>query len=663
MDTVFERVNRHFDEGLAELKAASPLTRKEKAAKLASQIDILTRTAQGLEHLYRHCLELEEAGIFDETPWQDANKQVPSLVKGTLLAGHPSSTFEILSELRILAYASGESGSQNVKAEDARGFLEEVVVHNLDFALDELNEETRSKLTPQERKKVVQHFKFLLEKADLSGIKGKLGVEIDMVCAQRPVVTRAVRDLIRTVYYKMDLDGRQDADLKLIYYINAIYAPGSLAEAHPDLDDYATALASSEIKALEKEANHIGAYLHDTGLTNPYLAVFLRFALEKQPDLVPMLLRLNRRGEAEWRKYREYVSNLASEVFDGENFLGIYGLKRMLERGLFSRRPVRSGITNLKLINIHPAVERRIKKSVSKPSEHVTAKAHLLGALIGLLGQPLGIGQGNNATCQSARGISMWAQHAPAKLINMITTVATANNLIMRFENQDLESLKLGKGLVDKLDHALDAVSVILVPHLDKVYNEMMRRAAGRGEDPHKWVNPAMYGHWIPLGFASAYSYLTNAVQDFDGFVRLFYSTVHPLHNGGREMVYPIPVGIFITSSRAELLGFHAVSLLRVAKDESSDEYRCYFLNPNNEGRQDWGQGIRPKVYGHGEKHGESSLPFDQFVARTYAYHYNTLHQRDEMNKVPTKPVKHIISLARDSWGKGYHWSNIKKSW
>jgi len=663
MDIVFERVHRHFDEGLAELKSATPLTKKEKAAKLASQIDILSRTDQGLDYLFKHCLELEEAGIFDDTAWADPNKQVPLLVKGTLLAGHPSSTFEILSELRMLAYALGKNGTRSVSTADARGFLEEVVVHNLDFALDELNEETRSKLTPQERKKVVQHFRFLLDNANLSGIKEKLGEEIEMVCAQRPIVTRSVRDLIRTVYYKMELDGSNESDLKLIYYINAIYCPGPLAEAYPNLSDYAAVLASSELKTLEREAKHLGTYLHDTGLTNPYLAVFLLFVLEKQPGLVPTLLNLNRRGEAEWKRYREYASNLAREVFGPENHLGIYGLKQMFERGLFSRRPVRSGITNLKLINIHPSVERRIKKSVSKPSDHVSAKAHLLGALIGILGQPLGIGQGNNATCQSARGISMWAQHAPAKLINMITTVATANNLIMRFENQDLESIKLGKGLVENLDHALDAVSVILVPHLDKVYNEMMRRAAGRGEDPHKWVNPAMYGHWIPLGFASAYSYLTNSVQDFEGFVRLFYATFHPLHNGGREMVYPIPVGIFITSSRAELLGFHAVSLLRVAKDEATGEYRCYFLNPNNEGRQDWGQDIRPTVYGHGEKHGESSLPFDHFVARTYAYNYNTLHQSEEMKKVPTNLVNQIISLARDSWGKGYHWSDIKKSW
>ncbi|MDZ7847171.1 MAG: hypothetical protein U5L96_10590 [Owenweeksia sp.] len=120
---------------------------------------------------------------------------------------------------------------------------------------------------------------------------------------------------------------------------------------------------------------------------------------------------------------------------------------------------------------------------MADPHTEVSAKQYLLSALLSISGQPIGIGQGNNATCQSARGISLWAQHAPAKLINIITTVATANNLIIRFEQQDLESMKLGKGLVDELDYQLDAVSVILVPHLDKIYNEMMRRSAGRGEE------------------------------------------------------------------------------------------------------------------------------------------------------------------------------------
>ncbi|MDZ7847170.1 MAG: hypothetical protein U5L96_10585 [Owenweeksia sp.] len=98
-------------------------------------------------------------------------------------------------------------------------------------------------------------------------------------------------------------------------------------------------------------------------------------------------------------------------------------------------------------------------------------------------------------------------------------------------------------------------------------------------------------------------------------------------------MVYPNPVGLFITSSKGDMLGFHAVSLLRVSENTENvegSEIRAYFLNPNNEGRQDWGQSIKPSVYGNGERHGESSLPIHQFMARVYAFHFNKLDAQSD---------------------------------
>jgi len=662
MTIAYDRVYDNFQSGLEELKSATSLTKAQTANKLASQVDLLTLDPEGIRYLFDHIHEMELAGIFENSPWEDPEKQVPSLVKGTLLSGHPHSSMEILSELRTLAYAQGQVKSEKISQTDAAAFIEEILVLNLEFAFDELNEESRQKLTSQERRKVVNHFKFLLEHAQLDSIKGKLASEIKMVCAQRPLVTTGIRSLIETVYQKLDISGDNKADEELKFFVDALYYPGNLAIKNPNYEAYKNALQNASEDELKAEAKSAGNYLHRTGLTNPYLAMLLRHCVSHNPKLVPHILHLSNKGKSDWEKHRAYVTDLVETVFEVNNFKGIYGLKRMLERNLFSRRAVCAGITNLKLVSLNPKVEKRILKSVGKPDTGVDAMQYLLAAVIGLLGQPLGIGQGNNATCQSARGISMWAQHAPAKLLNMITTVATANNLIMRFENGDLESMKLGKGLVDKLDHNLDAVSVILVPHLDKIYNEMMRRAAGRGEDPHKWVNPALYGHWIHTGFASAYSYLTDSIQDYTGFVKLFLAAFHPDFNGGREMVYPNPVGIFITSSKGDMLGFHAISLLRIKKLENG-ETRAYFLNPNNEGRQNWGQGIKPTVYGHGERHGESSLPVEQLLARIYAFHFNRLNAMAHLNDVSPKIVDDITKLAQESWGKSYTWSKIAKQW
>src|SRR5690606_24993777 len=105
---------------------------------------------------------------------------------------------------------------------------------------------------------------------------------------------------------------------------------------------------------------------------------------------------------------------------------------------------------------------------------------------------------------------------------------------------------------------------------------------------------------------------------------------------------------ICITTVYGKMLGFHAISIQRIAKDPKG-EYRVYFYNPNNDSSQNWGQGIKPAVRGHGEYEGESSLPFHQFVSRLYAFHYNPYEQGDAF-AVEDETVEQIEKLARESW-------------
>ncbi|REE00111.1 hypothetical protein [Marinoscillum furvescens] len=662
MQEASERIFQNFEQSFKDFAEATDLTRRDKATKLSSQIDVLSLTRDGLTYLYQKSSLLDEAGIFEGTAWNEPDKLVATLVKGTLKAGHPTSSFEILSELRLLAYARADAESSFISAREAQDFLEEVVVHNLEFALKEPTEETRSVMSERELKKAYNLFGFIVSEIDLHGVYSKLAQEIKLICEQRPIVTRKARELIRLVDQRFDTSGDSEIDRQVRHYIHAVSAPTVHCREYESTEAYTRFLESCNPSTLEAEADAMGHSMSSTGLVSKHHAALLKFLAQKHPELVPNCLDLNDRGIAEWEKFHEFVTTIILEVVSPSNAQCIYGLARMLGQNLFSRRPVRVGLENLRRIKLNSQVEKRILKSVAHPAEEVTALQYLLGGVIKVLGQPLGVGQGNNPTCQSARGISMWSQHAPAKLIDMIITVATQNNLVMRYENHDLTSNQLGKGLLEKLDYNLDPVSVILVPHLDKLYNEMMKRSSGRGEDPHKWVNPSMYGQWIQLGFASCYDYLSNSILDFEGFVRIFYASFHPHYNGGREMAYPNPVGIFITSSKGDMVGFHAVSLLRVAEDDQG-QVRAYFLNPNNEGRQDWGQGIEPSVYGHGEKFGESSLPIHQFTARLYAFHYNPLDIKELVPKVPEKELHQVEQLARASWGKSYVWNQQIKLW
>lgn len=662
MELSTERAFDNFNTSYRDFLEATDLIRQEKATKLASQIDILSQSRDGLTFLFEKSVELEKNGLFQNTAWNEPDKLVPSLVKGTLRVGHPSSSFEIVSELRMLAIAGGLATSEKVTRQSAQEFLEEVLVHNLEFAFNQLTEESRTSMTEREVKKANNLMGFIISEMDLEGVYGKLAQEIMLICEQRPVMTRKARELIRVVNTKIDVKGNSETDKLLIRYLNAVYHPSEGSIKYNSIPDYHGFLQKASGKKLASEAEEMGYFLKTTGLASSYQAMLLKKLAKEHDHLIPVCLNLTDPGIAEWEKHQEFVSSLIEEVVSPDNCQCVYGLARMLERGLFSRREVRVGLENIKRIKLNPQVERRILRSLINPEAGVSALQYLIGGTIKVLGQPLGIGQGNNPTCQSARGISMWSQHAPAKLLDMIITVATQNNLIVRFENQDLESIKLAKGLMDNLDYDLDVVSVLLVPHLDKIYNEMMLRATGRGEDPHKWVNPAMYGQWIQVGFASVYDYLTNSIMDFEGFVRIFYAAFHPTYNGDRQMSYPNPVGIFITSSKGEMVGFHAVSLLRIGTSPTG-EMRAYFLNPNNEGRQNWGQGINPSVYGLGEKHGESSLPVHEFASRLYAFHYNQLDVTPNLIKVPEHEILKVEKLAKESWGKSYIWSQQSKLW
>src|SRR5690606_30129334 len=109
----------------------------------------------------------------------------------------------------------------------------------------------------------------------------------------------------------------------------------------------------------------------------------------------------------------------------------------------------------------------------------VPAKVHLTAGLLNVLGQPLGVGQGHNPTCQSARAISMWAYNDPDYLMHLVARAARDGGITMHFEGARMQSGDLPAGMAETLHLDLDAVSLVLVPHLDRIYTGMGRLAAG----------------------------------------------------------------------------------------------------------------------------------------------------------------------------------------
>jgi len=624
--------------------------RNEKIKKVLSVIDQITDYEDGFAFIYDQIPELNEHGLFVESMWEDPAKLVPVLVGGTLKAGGPTTLMELLSELRILAISDRRIKMAAFSSERAELFLRSVIVANLDLIFPDASEEMRE-LDNTTSRKITHLFSFLKRFISLENIRADLAEEIDQICLQRPVITDRALHILKTVQQEIKLNGKQKADKKLLKYLGAAFSPtDKTRELKPD--KYKKFLATATDQELGEEASKIGVGMRDTGLSSVYHALLIR-RLADEPTLLKKALGLDHTGKAELDKHQEFVTELINEFIHPETARSCYGLARFLDRSLLTQQPVKSGLERLMSAELHPEVEKNLR--TSRPNAALKPLQLLVAECFGVLGQPLGIGQGWNPTCQSARGISLWSRHAPGKLLRMIETAAKTNNLTMRFEGQLLSSSELSAGLAKNFDYNLDAVSVVLVPQLDKIYNRMMELAALRADDPHKWVNPALYGHWIPVGFLSAYDYMTHSIRDYNSFMRTFYLTHHPKFNGGHDLAYPNPVGIFLTGANGGLLGFHAVSVLRVAEFEG--EFRIYFLNPNNEGRQQWQSNIKPTVSGHGERPGESSLPFYQFATRLYAFHYNP-SDLENLDSVDQETIDKVTEIAQQSWGVSYTWTD-----
>lgn len=651
-----EKVIAQFERALKRLRESRSYSLQRHKPRLMSAVHRLADSEGGLRYLFSRIGEMQEAGLFAESSWEDPRSLVPTLVGGTLKAGGEAANFEILSELRLLALARGQTSLDGYSADEARTFLQKVLANNLEFLFPEGTEETRS--VPSEQwVKIRQLFQLLVQEIPLTGIKDNLLEEVEMICAQRPIITDRARRILTFVRQELDLTEASKTDRRLRELVDAIYLPTSYLREHPDCrpEEYRAFLEEAEPEMLKKECREMGEVLSSTGLSSAWHSHMLQ-AVAGEPSRLKEALALNQAGKAELREHAEFTRELVERVVTPSTFRCIYGLGRLLERGLLSHQPVRSGLKRLLHLELHPVVRENILRStLAAKSVDPDPSALLTADVLSVLGQPLGVGQGWNPTCQSARGISIWSQHAPGKLLGMVVTAASENNLTMRFEGTDLNSSEQLQGLAKELDFHLDMVSIVLVPHLDRLYNEMMRRCALRTEDGHKWVNPAMYGQWIPSGFASAYDQTTKTIRGYESFLRTFYATHHPDYNGGHDLAYPNPVGIFITSSSGKLLGFHAVSILRVSRHDG--QVRVYFRNPNNEGRQTWGPGLEPTVTGHGEQHGESSLPFPQFASRIYAFHYMTSGVH-EPEAVPERELRPVIENARSSWGESYTWSD-----
>lgn len=645
-----------LDRRLDALAAGGGLALRALRTAVLEAAGELLREPEGLGLLAERVPRFVEAGLFADGPWAEPARLQAPLVAATLRGVGMTPVMETLSELRVLAIATGRLEDDGYSADEAKLFLDEVMARNLRYLVPTgaATEEERLGEDPY-RESHVRLFARIAEEVGLATVLPEVVAEVEQVLAQRPIATWSVRRTLARAHRLVEREGLEGpAADRLRRLQEAATGPTPLSEGGPRVAAYREALAAADADALELEAEFFAASMVDTGLVAPCHAVLVRYLLDEAPSLLPTALGLEDGGALELEESRELVYAILRTAVHATTASCLLGLRETLERKLLSRTEVAAGLERFIGLEVRDEVADDLLAHRADDDE-VTADAVLLAGVAAVLGQPLGVGQGRNPTCQSARGISMWAQHDPARLLELTLAAARDGRVELSFEGVPLRSDRLPTGIADAIDLDLDPVSIVLVPHLDRLYSELMRRASLRLQDAHRWVNPALYGRSVLPELASVFvDVAQTTVTAFDVFVRRFYATHHPAFNGGHRLLRPNPVGLVVTDPRGRYLGPHAVSIQRV--DAGPDgEMRVYFYNPNNEGRQDWGAGVHCTVADHGEIPGESSLPFEDFASRLYAFHYNPQEEAPH-GAVPDDAVQRIVEAARTTWGQRFTW-------
>jgi len=639
-----------LDVALGRLEQARPFAKRRHQRPVLDVVARLVEVPGGLDAIYDRAARMEAAGLFQGSDWDAPVSLLPQLV-GQTLAQEDSITgaLEVVSLMRFLAVAEGRTSHASLHAEFARHFLTQVLALNLRHFFAGTTEADRQLAHPGLRQKV---FGFVADHVGLGDVLGVLVDEIWRILDQRPVQTGPVKEMITQISIAMTRQGVDPGTERLgaERLVGALFGPTTECRDDPGIEVYLDRLGYLDEAALHREAMGFARAMHDTGLVSDYHGAFLRWVAPRtDTEFVPEALGLGPTGKDCWRRWRGLVCDLIDQAISERTPQAVYGLALLLERGILYLPPMAPALRRQMTMRLAPAAAERLRLAHGSAVEPET---RLLAGVLEVLGQPLGVGQGANPTCQSARAIAMWGFNDPDYLLNLIAQAGEFDKVLMHFEGQPIDSADLPAGLALSAPIDADAVSVVLVPHLDRIYAEMGKLCAQRDGDPHRWVNPEFHGWWVARDCLVAVDVASGQLDGFDAFLTRFFGSYDPRFNGGRPLIHPQPAGIAVTDSAARFVGWHAIAIQRIAEDQNG-EMRAYFYNPNNDSGQDWGGGIVVSTSRSGERHGEASLPIEEFAARLYLFHDDLVRAPGIGAPVPGEILARVHRMAAESWAAG----------
>ncbi|MGZ4160669.1 MAG: hypothetical protein ACXVNF_07740, partial [Neobacillus sp.] len=380
-------LKNRFESALDRVEEAKPFAKSMYQTDVFQLAIELAGSDDGMAILYENAPRFDKAGVFHGGPWEDPAKIQPPLVGGSLKLKGVYSIIELLSELRLLAIAKGDYIHEGLSKDEAEASLNEILALNLDLLFPSEIDENRIQVEDH-MTRARRLFNYLGQKLSFRAIADKIVQEIDRLTVQRPIMTERILNMISMSEQLIEnvMDEKTAEALKK--YARAANAPTPLSKDASNQREYRLRLENAYSDELEAEAKIFARAMKDTGLVSPYHAVLLRFLNRKNPDLIPAALELSETGTASYNANRDLIHDMIQLAFFPETRQAVYGLGRMLDRGVLTQEPLVPAIRRLFELPIHS----QVKQILSKPEYEqcgISLNGVLLAGVVCVLGQPL----------------------------------------------------------------------------------------------------------------------------------------------------------------------------------------------------------------------------------------------------------------------------------
>ena len=191
----------------------------------------------------------------------------------------------------------------------------------------------------------------------------KIVQEIDRLTVQRPIMTDRILDMIEMskLLKKSSIDEKTAESLNK--YLHATDAPTPLSKDVSNQREYRLKLEKAFDDELENEAKIFAEAMKDTGLVSPYYAVLLRFLNRKNSYLLPTSLDLSETGIASYNANKKLIHDIIQISIYPETRQAIYGLAKMLDRGVLTQEPLLPALRRLFELPLHAQVRQALSKA------------------------------------------------------------------------------------------------------------------------------------------------------------------------------------------------------------------------------------------------------------------------------------------------------------